>query len=132
MRDGPGGAVLLGIARAKLLGELLPSLPPEQLYTARMIANAMAIAARELGTDAAQIDQEAIRRIVELYRLAGLASPPPGRASAEEMERRLAADIRGGRFDAAGPALRTLLDWQVEQRLRLANPKLASAQSPPG
>ncbi|MGH7067246.1 MAG: DUF6285 domain-containing protein [Acetobacteraceae bacterium] len=125
MRDGPGGAVLLGIARAKLLGELLPSLPPEHLYTARMIANAMAIAARELGSDPAAIDQEAGRRMAELYRLAGLASPPPGR-EAEEMERRLAADIRAGRFDAAGPALRTLLEWQVEQRLRLANPKLAS------
>lgn len=126
MRDGPAGAVLLEIARAKLLSDLLPSLPPEQIYTARMIAGAMAIAARELGADQAALDQETVRRIAELYRMSGLA-PLPSERSAEEMERRLAADIRAGHLDTAGPALRALLDWQVEQRLRLANPKLASS-----
>ncbi|MGH7159095.1 MAG: DUF6285 domain-containing protein [Acetobacteraceae bacterium] len=131
MRDGPTGTILLEIARAKLLGELLPSLPPEQVYPARMIANAMAIAARELGSDQAALDREVIRRISELYRLMGLAPLPPERTP-EEMERQLAADIRAGRFDTAGPALRALLDWQVQQRLRIANPKLASPEKPAG
>lgn len=131
MRDGPSGAVLLTIARAKLLGELLPSLPVDQVYTARMIANAMAIAARELTSDGAAVEREGARRAATLYREAGLAEPPL-ELGAEEMERRLAADIRAGRFDAAGPALTALLGWQVAQRLLLANPKLAQPRKEPG
>jgi len=124
MRDGPSGVVLLAIARAKLLDELLPSLPPDQVYTARMIANAMAIAARELRSDHALFEREEVLRIAALYRAAGLAEPPPGHG-AEEMERLLAADIRAGRFDTAARALTTLLEWQLDQRLSLSNPKLS-------
>ncbi len=131
MRDGPPGAVLLTIARAKLLGELLPSLPADQVYTARMIANAMAIAGRELGSDRAALEREEALRIAALYREAGLAEPPP-ELGVEEMERRLAADIRAGRFDAATRALQALLEWQVAERLKLANPKFSQPRKEPG
>lgn len=131
MRDGPPGAVLLTIARAKLLGELLPSLPADQVYTARMIANAMAIAGRELGSDRAALEREEALRIAALYREAGLAEPSP-ELGVEEMARRLAADIRVGRFDAAPRALQALLEWQVAERLKLANPKFSQSRKEPG
>jgi len=131
MRDGPSGAVLLEIARAKLLEEILPRLANEQVYTARMIANAMAIAARELASDPAAAGQETRRRIALLYRDAGLAALPPDLDS-EEMERRLAADIRAGRFDAAAQPLLALLQWQVRARLLLANPKLVQGKQDAG
>ena len=115
MRDGPGGAVLLAIARTTLLEEVLPKVPPAQVYAVRMIANAMAIAAREL---AAEHGEAAGReRILALYREAGLAEPEG------DIERALAADIRAGRFDAHEAALVELLERQVDGRLALANPK---------
>ena len=47
MREQPQGADLLDAARDLLLAELLPKLPEAQRFAARMVANAMAIAARE-------------------------------------------------------------------------------------
>ncbi|MDB5381037.1 MAG: hypothetical protein JWO26_669 [Rhodospirillales bacterium] len=46
MHEPPDAANLLETARALLLAELLPALPEAQKMNARMIANAMAIAAR--------------------------------------------------------------------------------------
>lgn len=129
MRDGPSGAVLLTIARAQLLRELLPSLPDDQVYTARMIARAMAIAARELSSDFSAVAREEKRRVAALYRTLGLPEPPPS-LDVDAMERALAADIRSGRFDSAGRALSDLLAWQLSERLRLANPKLLAAGRP--
>ncbi|MBR0657231.1 hypothetical protein [Plastoroseomonas arctica] len=46
MHEQPDAADLLETARALLLAELLPALPASHAFAARMIANAMAIAAR--------------------------------------------------------------------------------------
>ncbi|MBW6401882.1 hypothetical protein KPL78_28815 [Roseomonas sp. HJA6] len=72
---------LLAIAREVLLKDLLPALPPDKAFAARMVANAMAIAARS----SEEGDAEA--------RLAALASDA----------RSLATDIRAGRFDPGTP-----------------------------
>ena len=48
MKVEPAGAELLRVARAEVLEKLLPKLPEAERYAARMVANAMAIAAREL------------------------------------------------------------------------------------
>jgi hypothetical protein len=48
MRVEPGGRELLRVARSELLESLLPHIPEPHRYAARMVANAMAIAAREL------------------------------------------------------------------------------------
>ena len=45
----PDSKNLLETARAMLLETLLPALPPEQRLQARMVASAMAIAARSIG-----------------------------------------------------------------------------------
>ena len=46
MLEKPDAADLLATAREVVLQELLPALPPEKAFAARMVANAMAIAAR--------------------------------------------------------------------------------------
>jgi Domain of unknown function (DUF6285) len=53
MRERPDGPALLAIARSTLLDALLPNLPAELALSARMVANAMAIAAREAQADSA-------------------------------------------------------------------------------
>jgi len=50
-REAPEGPSLLATARDALLQEILPKLSGTDAFTARMIANAMAIAAREAAQD---------------------------------------------------------------------------------
>jgi hypothetical protein len=58
MRINPTGADLLSLSRQTLLDELLPLLPESAHYTARMIANSMAIAQRQLNAGDQALDQE--------------------------------------------------------------------------
>ena len=90
----PEGSVLLAEARRLTIEELLPLLPDERRYEARMIANAMAIAGREL---------------------AAFRPPAPDLKP-------LAADIRAGRHDA-DKAMRDRLAADVLARLAVSNPK---------
>ncbi len=83
MREQPDGADLLDTARELLLTELLPKLPEAQRFAARMIANAMAIAAREAHDDAGWAAAAATR-------IAALAGGDTAR---------FAALIRQGDFD---------------------------------
>jgi hypothetical protein len=48
MLEKPDAADLLATAREVVLKELLPALPPEKGFAARMVANALGIAAREI------------------------------------------------------------------------------------
>lgn len=92
--DQPDGAALLAEARRLLNDELLSQLPEQRRYEARMIANAMAIAGRELAANA------------------------PARAD----EKALAADIRCGRHDK-DDSVRNRLAADVLARLAISNPK---------
>lgn len=94
----PDAAELLRTAREALLGQLLPALPETLHYQTRMIANAMAIAARELHATAP----------VDI-----------------ERERRLAMAIRRGEHDdgSAGQELLAL----VRGKLQTSNPRLLAA-----
>ena len=96
----PAAADLLAIARETLLRDIRPQLDEEGRHAAAMIANAMAIAARELEA----------------------ANAPPDR----EHERQLAADIRAGRYDDADERQRAMLEELragVVAKLRISNPK---------
>lgn len=55
MLEQPDAADLLATARATLLEKLLPALPAHLHYEARMVANAMAIAARAGAVDPAPL-----------------------------------------------------------------------------
>ena len=85
-REAPEGPNLLATARDALLTEILPKLTGTDAFTARMIANAMAIAARE----AAQDDAWVAEMRTTMQRLAGDAAAP---------DRAFAAAIRTGAVD---------------------------------
>jgi hypothetical protein len=85
-REAPEGPSLLATARDALLQEILPKLSGTDAFTARMIANAMAITAREAAQDAVWLKE--IRATMQ--RLTGAADAP---------DRALAAAIRAGAYD---------------------------------
>jgi hypothetical protein len=126
MNNLPHGVDLLAIARETLLLELRPLLAENARYTAAMIANAMAIAARE----AAAGDGPAL---AALARLDGLHGTPKrelhGAALLDALrvhDGKLAADIRAGVYDASDERQRALLDHlrgSVVAKLRISNPK---------
>jgi hypothetical protein len=85
-REAPEGPSLLATARDALLQEILPKLSGTDAFTTRMIANAMAIAARE----AAQEEAWVAAARATMQRLTGATEAP---------DRALAAAIRAGAFD---------------------------------
>jgi hypothetical protein len=130
MNNLPQGADLLAIARETLLSELRPLLDEHGRYTAAMIANAMAIAARE----AAVGEAPALAALTRLDRLHGT----PQRAlhgaalhaALDSHEQRLGADIRAGVYDDSDERQRALLDHLRESvlaKLRISNPKSLEA-----
>ena len=96
--DRPSGAELLDQARQELLEELLPALPRSLVLQARMIASAMAIAAREL------------RRPSDPYQ------------DIEKQLQALKTKIRAGELDGSVGTHAWLLGW-ARGRVGLSNPK---------
>jgi hypothetical protein len=105
MRVEPAGAELLRVARAELLESLLPALPESHRYAARMVANAMAIAAREM------------------------QSPP---WDASEDAAHLVAEIRAGTYDATAGSARLVerLRDMTQRRLAVSNPRVLGGGQP--
>jgi hypothetical protein len=85
-REAPEGPNLLATARDALLTEILPKLTGTDAFTARMIANAMAIAAREAAQNDAWVDETR----ATMQRLTGTAEAP---------DSAFATAIRAGAFD---------------------------------
>jgi hypothetical protein len=127
MSDLPTGAQLLDAARSLLRDELLPALPEDKRHAALMIANAMAIAGRQLnGGDAHERH--------ELAALAHLLSlPPPGvagydaplRAQLVAANRLLCARVREGQADHGAMRAQVLSHlWAMARRkVEESNPK---------
>lgn len=90
MHEQPYGAALLETARGVLLEELLPHLPEGSRFAARMVANAMAIAAREARQDSGR--QAAC--LAAITALTGLGDAPLAA---------FAKAIRTGSFDPGTP-----------------------------
>lgn len=106
MLEQPDAADLLATARAALLEKLLPALPAHLHYEARMIANAMAIAARAGAADPAHLES----------RLANFADGPA----------HFAARIRAGAYQPGTPAYAgaaALLREMVRLRCAVTNPR---------
>jgi hypothetical protein len=80
MLEKPDGPDLLATARAVLLQELLPALPPEKGFAARMVANAMAIAARAMQADRSAVPA---RDLATLAREIRAGAHDPGAATHE-------------------------------------------------
>ena len=124
MRDKPTAAELLAIARETLLRELLPRSPDAQRYNALMVAAAMGIAAREAeaGDMALVAEREALAALYGEVRVAD----EPLEEALGRLNRRFAADLRAGAFDAPcarqAAALRLLREVTMA-KLMECNPK---------
>jgi hypothetical protein len=120
MRHHPKAADLLETARAVLRETILPQLPPSARYEALMVANAMAIAARQVAAGERPAE-EAGRRLAAIYGLPAEPEPDAG-----GLERQLAADLRRGAFDEPGRARDAVFDhlWRTaSDRAAESNPK---------
>ena len=125
MTDKPDAAALLEEARRTLLETLLPLLPPERRYDCLMVANAMAIAAREAGQggDSARED---VKQLAALFPASAAASSENFRTELLQLEALLAREIRAGLCDAPGPrrdAIRDYLRASATARARVSTPK---------
>jgi len=130
MTDSPDGAALLEEARRTLLETLLPLLPPERRYDGLMVANAMAIAAREAGQGDVLL-REGVQLLAALFP-ASTATSENRRAQLLELEARLAREIRAGLCDTPAPhrdGVRDYLRRSATARVRLSNPKALSESS---
>ena len=124
MPDQPTAVDLLRTARQTLLETLLPALPRERHYEARIIANAMAIAAREAEAGGDDL-QAGLARVRELYDTdaQGIPGSDP-ETTLVELNRRLARDLRAGHMDTdIGSEVYALLLEQTRARLRISNPR---------
>jgi hypothetical protein len=127
----PAAADLLDEARRTLLEVLLPLLAPDRRYDCLMVANAMAIAARD-ARHGPRLLREEVSGLASLLAASAVAeshAPSQLHPLLMELARRLAQEIRRGDYDAAGQrreAVRRHLRESVERRLRLSNPKALS------
>ena len=128
MNNEPDGAELLRVAQKVLREHLLPGIAKQQRYEALMVANAMAIAAREFEVGDTGLREE-LRMLTELY--GDTVVSQSGTSIKEKVSRlnkRLAKDIRAGVMDGAcAQGVRALLKAQVIGRLRINNPKYLKA-----
>lgn len=111
----PDCQALLDEARSVLLNDILPNLPSSQLYNARMVANAMVIAAREsrLGKQICTAQQQAIAQFYQNNHYDGTHLSPV----------HLAQGIRQSRFEKHHYALFPLIDLLLSYDLLISNPK---------
>jgi hypothetical protein len=140
MADRPHGPDLLAIARETLRRDLLPEVSEDARYTALMIANAMAIAAREaefgdgpmreaverlselLGPQKSQDAASFDRAFGRLSHLLGLANTEDMAALNKALVRRIrAGDFQPGTCEHASVAHHL---WECAlQQVRISNPK---------
>ncbi|MEH6386804.1 DUF6285 domain-containing protein [Pseudomonas profundi] len=111
----PHADALLQTARQTLFTQLLPALPKELHYEARMIANAMIIAAREQQLGESSAAQER----ANLQALLGTTQP---QQSEQELRVQLGKRIRQGEFDQQSQLAELLLQI-THSKLAISNPK---------
>ena len=104
-----GADTLLELALATLREELSPALPPDKRYAAAMVANAIEIARREIGTD---IEAPLWGLLDAVYE------------EGEGTARKLATDIRSGAVsETKNPGLGKRLLTVLEAELAISNPR---------
>jgi len=116
MRDQPDAAGLLEIARETLRGDLIDALPAGKRYEALMIANAIAIAARQMTAG----DEPFANEASELRDILG------SKGDLKDLNHELARRLRAGAFGPGTPDRDRIYDilWQAtEQKVRESNPK---------
>jgi hypothetical protein len=87
----PDAADLLATARQVVLQELLPALPPDKAFAARMVAAAMALAVRAQGAELAGLPQLDLATLAKEIRA---GTHDPGRSTHVETKDLLRAYAR--------------------------------------
>lgn len=127
MRTSPDAQALLRIAASALRNDVLPHVAPEGRYAALMVANALAIAERDLGGLEAS-GHAMLAALAPLY-----GEDADDALSGEDLDRRVAAlqhrlciEIATGDFDHEGQEmLMDSLEAIVKARLAIDNPRAA-------
>ena len=124
MNDRPHAPELLANARDALTTEILPALPQGLRYIGLMIANAMAIAQREIAAGDAPARAEH-NRLQKLYsEPADLPAGDTLHSGLTSYNQRLAEGIRAGKFDGQSrSAMMEHLRRTTEEKLAVSNPK---------
>lgn len=126
MRDQPTGDQLLETARDLLRDELLPILPGNKRHGALMIANAMAIAMRQLksGDEPERQELDALRQILAT-RESDLHASGSAMQALADCNRALCQMIRAGEADSgkAHDQVREHLLRTTRHRVSISNPK---------
>ena len=123
MLELPDADGLLEAARDVLLRELLPHLPEAKKFEARMVANAMAIARRDVAADPAPV----LARLQELLDMLD--------AEPDALLCRLAAEIRSGERDPGRPGSAETAEVLValtRLRCEVSNPRALRRDVQPG
>ena len=129
MNNHPNAQELLAIARDTFTVEILPALPEKLRYTGLMIANAMAIAQREIeaGEAPARAEFERLRKL-----LPERSKPLAGDALHSALagyNHSFASEIRAGRFDdQERAALLDHLRQTTAEKLAVSNPRALNAK----
>ncbi len=132
MQDRPTSAQLLEAACEAFTRGLLPQASGEKRYLALMVANAMGIVSRDLRTSTQSLKQER-ERLQELFSLSSseIANSDALQSEVEALNRRLAAEIGAGAFDApveARERVKAHLLETTREKLRASNPKHLEAE----
>lgn len=128
MRQRPDAEELLRLAEAMLADLPLPADPKARSYEQRLAAKASAIAEYDSVYGEADAAEE-LSCFAALYGPATVEEAGAGEdARIAAFNRRLAAEIRSGDWDAAPGSLRALLTAQVRARLARSNPKYLKAR----
>lgn len=118
-------ASLLATARDVLRGEITPALPGRLRFPAAMVANAMAIASREL--EHGPGNQAELRAF-----LARLYPEAPDTTPLDDLQHRLCRELRAGRFDRDEDGrLRAVLRGRTRLRLKVSAPGLVERARAP-
>ena len=124
MNDKPNAPELLEIARRTLVDGVLPQLPEALRYNALMIANAMAIAARE-SAEGDYVPLAELARLRALFDEGDDTAVGAVTVALTRYNQRLAAAIREGQFDGQGRTeLNGHLRTTTTDKLKVANPKV--------
>lgn len=116
MINQPDTQELLTEARRVLLEELLPQLPEERQYEARMVASTLGMTIRELEQRRRGEPLQTEAMLLDFLAGQGLS------VESELPEATLARALRERRLDGADPGLRALLRRLTETRLKINKP----------
>ena len=116
MLDQPQGADILAAVSRLLRDTLMPRLPPDAVFQARVAANALDLVAREIKFGEI-VEREALQRLQTLLNREG---------SLHELENELSMRIRNGELNLQSPGVAEHL-WQTTlAKMKIDQPNYAS------